>query len=47
MARAGEIGTRLALGAIPARLARQFLTESVLLSVIAGLVGFVHGLVPR
>ncbi len=43
MARAGEIGTRLALGAIPARLARQFLTESVLLSVIAGLVGFVMG----
>jgi putative ABC transport system permease protein len=39
MARAGEIGTRLALGALPARLARQFFTESVLLSIIAGAVG--------
>lgn len=43
-ARAGEIGTRLAVGATPARLARQFLTESVLLSVIAGALGFLLGM---
>ena len=43
MARAGEIGTRLAIGAMPGRLARQFLTESALLSVIAGAIGFVGG----
>jgi putative ABC transport system permease protein len=43
MARAGEIGTRLALGARPARLARQFLTESVLLSAFAGIAGLTLG----
>src|SRR5947208_13628472 len=43
IARAGEIGTRLVLGAMPARLARQFLTESILLSAIAGVAGFVAG----
>ncbi len=43
LARAGEIGTRLALGAMPARLARQFLTESVLLAVLAGAVGLAAG----
>jgi hypothetical protein len=43
MARAGEIGTRLALGAMPARLVRQFLTESVLLSALAGVAGLIHG----
>ena len=42
-ARAREIGTRLAIGATPARLARQFLTESMLLSAAAGLVGFLLG----
>jgi predicted permease len=43
VARVGEIGTRLALGAMPSRLARQFLTESVVLSMTAGAVGFVAG----
>jgi predicted permease len=43
LARAGEIGTRLALGAMPSRLARQFLTEGVLLSLIAGGVGVALG----
>ena len=44
MTRAGEIGTRLALGATPVRLARQFLTESVLLSALAGLAGLAVGI---
>jgi putative ABC transport system permease protein len=43
MARAGEIGTRLALGAAPARLMRQFLTESVVLSAVAGVAGLLAG----
>jgi putative ABC transport system permease protein len=43
MARAGEIGTRLALGANPARLVRQFLTENVLLSALAGVAGLIMG----
>jgi putative ABC transport system permease protein len=43
MARAGEIGTRLALGAMPSRLVRQFMTESVLLSVLAGVAGLIIG----
>ena len=43
MARAGEIGTRMALGATPVRLARQFLTESILLSTLAGIAGLAAG----
>jgi len=43
-ARAGEIGTRLAVGATPFRLGRQFLTESVLLAIIAGALGFLLGM---
>jgi putative ABC transport system permease protein len=42
-ARAREIATRLAIGATPGRLARQFFTESVVLSGIAGTVGAVLG----
>jgi predicted permease len=38
-ARVREIGARLALGASPGRLARQWLTESLLLSAIGGLIG--------
>lgn len=43
-ARAREISTRLAIGATPGRLARQFFTESVVLSGIAGTVGAVVGI---
>jgi len=43
-ARAREIATRLAIGATPGRLARQFFTESVVLSGIAGAVGAVLGI---
>jgi putative ABC transport system permease protein len=43
MARAGEIGVRLALGATPIRVARQFLIESLLLGTVAGGLGFALG----
>jgi putative ABC transport system permease protein len=43
-ARSREIGTRIALGATPGRLARQFFTESVLLSAIAGVLGSLIGI---
>jgi putative ABC transport system permease protein len=39
-ARQVEMGTRLALGATPARLFRQTLSESLLLSAVAGGLGF-------
>jgi predicted permease len=40
MARQREIGIRLTLGAVRARLIRQLLTESILLSVPAAILGF-------
>lgn len=39
--RAGEVAVRAALGVTPARLARQLLTESVLLSTFGALLGLV------
>jgi predicted permease len=41
MARQREIGIRLSLGAVRARLIRQLLTESILLSIPAAILGFV------
>lgn len=38
--RRGEMGIRLAMGASPGRVVRQLLTESLVLSVIAGGIGF-------
>src|SRR5258708_3892554 len=44
MSRAGEIGVRLALGGTPARVARQFLMESLVLASVAGVFGFALGM---
>src|SRR5713226_4754008 len=43
-ARAREIDMRLAIGATPGRLARQFFTEGVVLSAIAGVFGALLGI---
>jgi putative ABC transport system permease protein len=41
--RTREIGIRMAVGARPRDILRQFLTEAVLLSCIGGLIGFALG----
>jgi len=43
-ARAREIATRMAMGATPGRLARQFFTEGLLLSGVAGVLGALLGI---
>jgi putative ABC transport system permease protein len=43
--RTKEIGLRKALGAEPARIQAQFLIESIVLSVIGGLIGVGFGLI--
>jgi len=40
VSKAGDIGVRLALGASPLRVARQFLAESLLLGGVSGVLGF-------
>ena len=42
--RTKEIGLRKAMGATPARIQMQFLTESVVLSLIGGIIGVILGL---
>jgi putative ABC transport system permease protein len=44
ISRAGDIGICLALGATHFRVARQFLSESVLLGSVAGVLGFALGI---
>jgi putative ABC transport system permease protein len=44
MSRGSEIGIRLALGGTAVRVARQFLTKSLLLGAVAGVAGFALGM---